>query len=156
MGDFGPFGKIESFTKKREGRVSLHVPEVEQSLSLLNAVCENLIAANLIRARLRQTGSDYHYKNPEAQKQSQAFIEQTLLAFLKGMYAERLDSTESARLFLRARLGLDEPNYARWLSRATVDRCTGRPNSPVLPNLTCPPSRTPVFLTATRMATPCT
>ena len=142
VGDFEPFGKIESFTKKRESRVSLHVPEVEQSLSLLNAVCENLIAANLIRARLRQTGSDYHYKNPKAQKQSQAFIEQTLLSFLKGMYADRLDSTESARRFLRARLDLDEPAYKRWLTRATAEvlywtaqqPSVGQPDLPPFPD----------------------
>ena len=124
VGDFEPFGKIESFMKKVDAKASLRVHEVEQCLCLMNSVCENLLAAQLIRARLRQSGSDYHYKNPKARQQTETFIERTLISFLKGMYGDRMDSndsndsTDSRRTFLGKRLELDAPAYKRWLSRA--------------------------------------
>ena len=98
----------------------MQVPEQEQCICLLNAVCENLLAANLIRARLRQTAPDYHYKNPKARQQNQAFIEKTLISFLEGMYAEHREG-ECNGNFLRQRLELDRPAYKRWLSRAAVE-----------------------------------
>ena len=115
VGDFEPFGQIESFMNRADARQGLQEPEMEQCLCLLNAVCENLLAAHLIRARLRQQGADYHYKNPEALQQTEAFIEQSLLSFLQGMY------NQSERDFLRERLELDTPAYKRWLARAAVE-----------------------------------
>ena len=120
VGDFEPFGKIESILNRADAQTSTQVPELEQPLCLLNAVCENLLAAHLIRARLRQQGSDYHYKNREAVQQTQTFIEKTLLSFLKGMYAERMHS-DSDSAFLRQRLELDKPAYERWLARTAVE-----------------------------------
>ena len=127
VGDFEPFGKIESYIKKVDAKASLQVTEVEQCLCLLNAVCENLLAAQLIRVRLRQTGSDYHYKNTKAQQQTEAFIEQTLISFLKGMYGgpmdstDNSDSTDSDRHFLCERLEFEAPAYKRWLARAAAE-----------------------------------
>ena len=120
VGDFEPFGKIENIMKRGDAQAYSGVPELEQCLCLMNAVCENLLAANLIRARLRQQGCDYHYKNPEAQRQNQAFIEQTLLAFLKGMYAERM-ACDNDSAFLRRRLKVDKASYEEWLSRAAAE-----------------------------------
>ena len=120
VGDFEPFGAIESFMKTAEAQNRVQAPELEQCFCLLNAVCENLLAAHLIRARLRQSGSDYHYKNGEAQQQNQAFIEQSLVSFLKGMYGDR-QNRDSDSTFLRQWLGLKEPFYAKWLSRAAVE-----------------------------------
>ena len=120
MGDFEVFGKIESFMKRSDAQSRIEVPELEQCFSLANAVCENVLAANLIRARLRQSGSDYHYQNPAALQQTQTFIEQSLLSFLKGMYGDRMTS-DSERSFLHKLLGLNEAAYKRWLSRATVE-----------------------------------
>ena len=120
VGDFEPFGDIESFLNKVDAQTSVQVPELEQCLCLVNAVCENLLAAHLIRARLRQSGSDYHYKNPEARKQNQAFIEQSLLSFLQGMYGDRIQS-DSAHCFLLERLEIDESGYKRWLARAALE-----------------------------------
>ena len=128
--------------------------EVEQCLCLLNAVCENLLAAHLIRARLRQQGSDYHYKNPQALQQTEAFIEQSLLSFLQGMYGERMNS-DSKHAFLRKRLELNSPAYKRWLTRAAVEVLTGPPNSPLKANLTGPLSRTALLFIATGTVTPC-
>ena len=120
VGDFEPFGQIESFLNRSDAQASVQVPELEQSLCLLNAVCENLLAAHLIRARLRQSGPDYHYKNPVAVQQTKTFVEQTLLSFLNGMYGDRMNSA-SGRSFLLERLGVDEPAYDRWLCRAAVE-----------------------------------
>ena len=120
VGDFEPFCDIESFLNRADTEENLQAPELEQSFCLVNAVCENLLAANLIRARLRQIGSDYHYKNPQACQQTEAFIEQTLLSFLKGMYAERMQSDNDSA-FLRKRLELDKPAYERWLRRAAAE-----------------------------------
>ena len=120
VGDFEAFGKIDSFIKKLSSKECREVPEVGQCLSLVNAVCENLLAANLIRARLRQSGSDYHYKNPEAVQQNQAFIERTLLCFLKGMYGDRMESEHDATV-LHKRLKLDRAAYEKWLSRTAVE-----------------------------------
>ena len=120
VGDFEPFGKIESVLNRTDALWGMQVPEQEQCICLLNAVCENLLAANLIRARLRQTAPDYHYKNPEAQKQNQAFIEKTLLSFLEGMYTGQMEGGCDCN-FLRERLELDAPAYKRWLGRAAVE-----------------------------------
>ena len=120
VGDFEPFGQIESFMNRHEALGSLQMPELEQCLCLVNAVCENLLAAHLIRARLRQQGADYHYKNPTALQQTETFIEQTLLSFLQGMYADRIESP-CERSFLRKWLGLGANGYDEWLSRAAVE-----------------------------------
>ena len=120
VGDFEAFGEIESFTKRVDARNSLQAAELEQCLSLVNAVCENLIAVHLIRARLRQQGCDYHYQNPEALQQTKTFIEQSFLSFLKGLYSDCMQS-DSDRSFLLARLELDEPAYERWLARTAVE-----------------------------------
>ena len=137
VGDFEPFGKIESFTKRADAQDCIEGPEVEQCFCLANAICENLIAAQLIRARLRQQSPDYHYKNPEAQQQNQAFIEQSLICFLKGMYGERLKG-ERERDFLRERFELDKPAYKEWLARTAVEILywtakQPHPNQPDLP-----------------------
>ena len=120
VGDFEAFGKIESFMKNVDSQGSLQIPELEQCFCLANAVCENLLAANLIRARLRQPGADYHYKNPEARRQTETFIEQTFLSFLKGLYGDRMQSERDAT-FLYKRLALDKPAYEQWLSRTAVE-----------------------------------
>ena len=53
-------------------------------------------------------------------QQTETFIEQTLLSFLKGMYGERMQSDNDSA-FLRQWLGLKESSYATWLSRAAVE-----------------------------------
>ena len=120
VGDFEPFGAIESYMKKYDAQAGVKVSEQEQCLCLLNAVCENLLAAHLIRARLRQSIPDYHYKNTEALQQTETFIEQSLVCFLKGMYSDSMEG-ECDRAFLRQRLNLNEPTYERWLARAAVE-----------------------------------
>ena len=106
--------------KNVDSRDVLQIPELEQCFCLANAVCENLLAAHLIRARLRQSSSEYHYKNPVARQHNQAFIEQTLLSFLKGMYGDRMPS-EHDTTFLHKQLELDKPAYEEWLSRTAVE-----------------------------------
>ena len=141
VGDFEPFGAIESVMQKSDVHKNRQVPEVEHCLCLVNAICENLIAAHLIRARLRQSGRDYHYKNPEALQQTKTFIEQSLLSFLQGLYGDRIQS-DSDRSFLLARLELDEPAYERWLARTAVEILywtakqpdPGRPDLPPFPD----------------------
>ena len=120
VGDFEPFGQIKSFMQRVDAKTGVQEPEVEQCLCLVNAVCENLLAAHLIRARLRQAGADYHYKNPEARRQTETFIEQSMTSFLKGMYGDRVQS-DNDRDFLRERLELDEAAYTRWLSRSALE-----------------------------------
>ena len=138
LGDFEPFGKIGSFIEKTDAQAGVQVPELEQCLSVLNAVCENLLAAHLVRARLRQTGSDYHYKNPEALQQNQAFIEQSLLCFLKGMYGDRQNRDNDCR-FLCERLGLDRAAYNRWLSRTALEILYWTAQQPHPEQPDCPP-----------------
>ena len=135
VGDFEAFGKIDSFIKKLPRKECQQVPEVAQCLSLANAVCENLLAAHLIRARLRQNGSDYHYKNPEAVQQTEAFIEKTLLSFLKGMYGDRM-ANERDVVFLHKRLKQDKAAYDEWLTQtaAEVLYWTAKQPDPESPN----------------------
>ena len=114
VGDFEPFGHIESFMNRVDVNSDIRSPQLMQCFGLVNAVCENLVAAHLIRARLHQESSAYHYKNPKACEQAATFIEKTLLCFLKGMYGDRIKS-DSDRSFLLDRLNLDKPTYERWL-----------------------------------------
>ena len=136
VGDFEPFGKIESFLNRSDAQSFKKVHELEQSLCLVNAVCENLLAAHLIRARLRQPSSDYHYQNPKALQQTKTFIEQTLVSFLNGMYGD-CQKRDSDSTFLCKWLGLKEPFYALWLSRAAVEILywTAKQPDPAHPNL---------------------
>ena len=113
VGDFEPFGAIDSLFDKKDTLQSVQPLPIRQKLAFINTVCENLLAAVLIRARLRQQSPDYHVDNSTALDETITFIGDACRQFLIGMGAPK----ESGEL-LRDVLKVDRGDLAVWLDRS--------------------------------------
>ncbi|WOG26495.1 hypothetical protein [Endozoicomonas sp. 8E] len=114
-GDVEFYGAMKSGLSARDSKTSGHSPEVMQRLSFVNALCENLLAAVLLRARLRRDSPDYHYQNQQAVEETENFIEQLLNEYLSGLLAKEKESPPRPRL--QELMGLDDDTYRAWLKR---------------------------------------
>ena len=124
IGDNELFGAIESrFLKSKNDCRKTHPESVSQRLALANAIAENMLAANLLRARLRQQFSDYHYKNTAAIEQTKDFIASTLNQFLAGVATASTPTTLKQRpeSLLQAALAVNDDDYQTWLTRAATE-----------------------------------
>ena len=115
VGDFEPFGAVTSYFGKDRSSASLQPQGVGQRLALANTLCENLLGALLLRARLRQTAPDYHYKNEQAVKETAAFVENACHHFLAGITGQSIDSVPAD--LLRQTMAVDKEDYRQWLDR---------------------------------------
>ncbi|WP_448216233.1 hypothetical protein [Endozoicomonas sp. 2B-B] len=114
-GDVEFYGSMKSGLTARDSKTSGYTPEVMQRLSFANALCENLLAAVLLRSRLRRDSPDYHYQNQRAVEETENFIEQLLNEYLSGLLAKEKESPSKSRL--QELMGLDEDTYRSWLNR---------------------------------------
>ena len=69
IGDYELFGQIKSCLQQEDTKDYIHPASATQNLALANAICENILAALLLRSRLRQQFEDYHYQNDQTQLQ---------------------------------------------------------------------------------------
>ncbi|WOG26499.1 hypothetical protein [Endozoicomonas sp. 8E] len=118
-GDVEFFGAMKSGLTARDSKTSGYTPEVMQRLSFANALCENLLAAVLLRSRLRRDSPDYHYQNQQAVEETENFIEQLLDAYLSGLLAKEKEWPPRPRL--QELMGLDDTTYCSWLKRTAEE-----------------------------------
>ncbi|WBA80846.1 hypothetical protein [Endozoicomonas sp. GU-1] len=85
--------------------MTAHTHSTTQNLALANAICENILAALLIRSRLRQQFEDYHYQNPEAVTETARLIE----------------SVNPPENYLKKKLQITDAGYHQWLQRAAQE-----------------------------------
>ncbi|WP_257285465.1 hypothetical protein [Endozoicomonas sp. SESOKO1] len=114
-GDVEFYGSMSSGLSARDSKTSGYTPEVMQRLSFANAICENLLAAVLLRSRLRRDSPDYHYQNQQAVEATEDFIEQLLNEYLSGLSAREKEWPPRPRL--QEFMGLDQETYHSWLKR---------------------------------------
>ena len=117
IGDTECYGSIHSYFVHPDVNKQLSPNAVNQRMAVCNAVMENLLAMVLIRARLRQHCKGYHYRNPDAMKDTMGFIQNTTEELLKGLFDKKSDST----LNLQAVLGTPDDHYQKWLERSAQE-----------------------------------
>ncbi|WP_257266309.1 hypothetical protein [Endozoicomonas sp. ONNA2] len=120
IGDYELFGQIKSILQYRDTNDCTHTCSSTQNLALANAICENILAALLIRSRLRQQFEDYHYQNPEAVAQTARFIESVCNEFLSG-FNTSISSVNPPENYLKKMLQVTDADYQQWLQRAAQE-----------------------------------
>ncbi|WP_252176700.1 hypothetical protein [Endozoicomonas sp. 4G] len=140
-GDVEFYGSMKSGFGSEDSKTWGYTPEVFQRLSFANALCENMLAAVLLRSRLRRDSPDYHYQNPQAVEETKTFIEQLLNEYLSGLFAEEKEQQPTSRL--QSFMKFDDTQYRAWLTRSAqeilywtalqpyeaTEHCTFTPNS---------------------------
>ena len=118
-GDVEFYGSMTSGLGAKDSKTWGYTPEVIQRLSFANALCENLLAAVLLRSRLRRDSQDYYYQNQQAVKETENFIEQLLNEYLSGFLAKEKELQPKSRL--QEFMGLDDTKYSSWLTRSAQE-----------------------------------
>ncbi|MBO9482619.1 hypothetical protein [Salinisphaera sp. G21_0] len=118
-GDVEFYGSIKSGLGAKDSKTWGYTPEVIQRLSFANALCENLLAAVLLRSRLRRDSQDYYYQNQQAVEETENFIEQLLNEYLSGFFAKEKELQPKSRL--QEFMGLDDTKYRSWLTRSALE-----------------------------------
>ncbi|WP_252176593.1 hypothetical protein [Endozoicomonas sp. 4G] len=118
-GDVEFYGSMTSGLTSKNSKTSGYTPEVLQRLSFANALCENLLAAVLLRSRLRRDSPDYYYKNKQAVAETENFIEQLLNEYLSGLFAKEKEVQPKPRL--QTLMGLGDSKYRSWLTRTAQE-----------------------------------
>ncbi|WP_257280155.1 hypothetical protein [Endozoicomonas sp. ISHI1] len=118
-GDVEFYGSMKSGLGSKDSKTWGYTPEVLQRLSFANAMCENLLAAVLLRSRLRRDSPDYFYQNPKTLKETENFIEQLLNEYLSGLFAKEIEVQPKPRL--QKIMQLDDGKYRSWLTRTAQE-----------------------------------
>ncbi len=118
-GDVEFYGSMKSGLTARDSKTSGYTPEVLQRLSFANALCENLLAAVMLRSRLRRDSPDYHYQKEQTVKETEHFIEQLLNEYLSGLLAKEKECQPESRL--PEFMGVDSATYRSWLTRTAQE-----------------------------------
>ncbi|WP_252176592.1 hypothetical protein [Endozoicomonas sp. 4G] len=118
-GDVEFYGSMVSGLTSQDSKTSGYTPEVLQRLSFANALCENLLAAVLLRSRLRRDSLDYYYKNKQAVAETENFIERLLNEYLSGLFAKEKEVQPKPRL--QKLMGLGDSKYRSWLARTAQE-----------------------------------
>ena len=116
VGDFEPFGAIDSLFDKKDVSQQTQPLPIRQKLAFINTVCENLLAAVLVRARLRQSSPDYHFDNDAAVAETATFVGDACRQFLIGMGSQK----DSPKL-LQTVLNFDSTQVQEWLERSASE-----------------------------------
>ncbi|WP_252176711.1 hypothetical protein [Endozoicomonas sp. 4G] len=118
-GDVEFYGSMKSGLGSTDSKTWGHTSEVLQRLSFANALGENLVAAVLLRSRLRRDSPDYYYQNPQALKETETFIEQLLNEYLSGLFAAEKERQPTSRL--QSFMKFDDTQYRAWLTRSAQE-----------------------------------
>ena len=129
-GDCEFYGEIKIFLQIEGVANNLYPEPVVQRIAMANAICENLLAAVLLRSRLNQSSVYYHYQNPEAIKATKKFISDCFYEFIQGYNNESLKPHNV--------MGIGEEDYEKWLTRAAEETvywtaAQPDPNQPAIP-----------------------
>uniref|UniRef100_UPI002148859D hypothetical protein n=1 Tax=Endozoicomonas sp. ONNA2 TaxID=2828741 RepID=UPI002148859D len=116
LGDYETFGHIHSCLRQIDTLENCYPPRVSQRIALANSICEIIVSAVLVRSRLHQSFAGYHYKNPQALKETAAFVELACNHFLSGLMP-----TTATPNSLRFLLGRDDNEYQAWLDRVAQE-----------------------------------
>ncbi|MBE8215906.1 MAG: hypothetical protein HAW62_06250 [Endozoicomonadaceae bacterium] len=82
-GDIAFYSEIQNYFKIESDTQYLYPEPVMQRFSFMNAICKNILSGVLLRSRLRQVSSEYHYTKPACQQETSRFIHQLLTQFIE-------------------------------------------------------------------------
>ena len=118
IGDYEPCDAINSVLHNRAlSRDEVLQPTtVHQKLAFASIICDNLLAAILVRSRLRQQSPDYHIDNSTAVRDTMDFIEEACRQFAIAMagYSDRPDLLANV-------MRIDNDDFYNWLKRAASE-----------------------------------
>ena len=119
VGDYEQFGAIRSCFDKSDNDGSAQPVETGQRLAVVSTLCDNVMAAVLVRSRLRQHDANYHYKKSEALAATARFIGDVcdcLLTGLAGKGKEEVQTGICAKI-----MRIKGVKYDQWLWRAALE-----------------------------------
>ena len=119
VGDYEQFGTIRSCFKKSGNEGSAQPQEVGQRLAVASTLCDNVLAAILIRSRLRQQDADYHYSKSEALAETARFIEAVCDHLLSGLAGQSKGEVQAG--ITRQTMAQGPDYYDAWLQRAAFE-----------------------------------
>ena len=113
IGDYELYGAIDSVQTRKDLQDYVQPTLVRHKLALANTLCENLLAAVLVRSRLRQQSPDYHIDNSHAVHATMSFIERACQQFVIGMGGQ-----SGSDDLLPALMQSTHDHFQIWLERA--------------------------------------
>ena len=116
IGDYEPYGAIDSVQTRKDLSKYVQPTVVRHKLTLANTLCENVLAAVLVRSRLRQPSPDYHIDNATAVRDTMSFIETACRQFVIGMTGQSNSSDLLPALMQRT-----HDDFQIWLKRAAQE-----------------------------------
>ena len=119
IGDYEQFGAIRSCFRKSDNDGTAQPLEVGQRLAVVSTLCDNVMAAILIRSRLRQQDWSYHYRQSEAVADTARFISDVCDRLLTGLAGKGKDEVQ---LGITAKtMGYTQVQYGEWLQRTALE-----------------------------------
>ena len=123
VGDYEQFGAIQSCFSKSDDDGTAQPAEIGQRLSVVSTLCDNVMAALLIRSRLRQPDCDYHYGQEKTLTDTADFINDVLDHLLSGLAGKGKSEvqpgiTRKTMVFDDSK---DDSPYDEWLQRVALE-----------------------------------
>ena len=119
VGDYEQFGLIESCFAKSDNDGSAQPVQTGQRLAVASTLCDNVMAALLIRSRLRQQDCDYHYKSDQTVDETAHFIGAVCDHLLTGLAGRGIKEVQPGTT--RTTMALSPQGYRAWLRRAASE-----------------------------------
>ena len=119
VGDYEQFGAIRSCFAKSDNEGTAQPVQIGQRLAVVSTLCDNVMAAILIRSRLRQQDSGYHYSHNETVAETARFIGDVCDHLLSGLAGK--GKSEVLPGMTRKTMTQGKKAYGNWLKRAAFE-----------------------------------
>ena len=119
VGDYEQFGAIRSCFEKCSNDGSVQPVQTGQRLAVASTLCDNVMAAILVRSRLRQDDGNYHYKKEQALAETACFIGSVCDHLLTGLAGKGKGQLQPG--ITRKAETFKTHNYDQWLHRAALE-----------------------------------
>ena len=119
VGDYEQFGTIQSCFSKSEDDGTAQPFKTGQRLAVAGTLCDNVMAAVLIRSRLRQQDGNYHYRKGRAVADTACFIDAVCDHLLTGLAGKGKGELQPG--ITRKMMGFEKPQYEQWLHRTAFE-----------------------------------
>ena len=119
VGDYEQFGAIQSCFEKSGNDGSAQPVATGQRLAVASTLCDNMMAAILVRSRLRRDDGNYHYKKEQAVDDTADFIGTVCDHLLTGLAGKGKDEVQAG--ITRYTMALNGQDYDDWIVRAAEE-----------------------------------
>ena len=119
VGDYEQFGAIRSCFRKSGDDGTAQPQEIGQRLAVVSTLCDNVLAAILVRSRLRQWDADYHYSKSKVLAATACFINDVCDHLLGGLAGKSKSEVQPG--ITRKTMGFKKAEYDAWLQRTAFE-----------------------------------